>query len=293
MPRRGSPDSQSSGLRADILLVKHGHAASREEAQAAIRCGLVKAGGQIVAKPAQILQANVEIQYRRAHPYVSRAGLKLASALDRFALSPADCICLDVGSSTGGFTQVLLERGAARVYCVDVGHGQLDAKLANTGRVVLLEGVNARDLGRSQIPEAPAVITADVSFISLRRAIGPALCLGAPHACAVLLVKPQFEVGPDAVPRDGVVRDAAVQQIALADVTRWVVAQGWDEIGTMESPITGKEGNREFLLAVRKAPTELAEPMRSARQAIDSGVSDLGSDRKHPKGFGWDGRRNR
>jgi 23S rRNA (cytidine1920-2'-O)/16S rRNA (cytidine1409-2'-O)-methyltransferase len=252
MPRRESPDGSSSGQRADIFLVKHGHATSREEAQAAIRAGLVRAGGQIVAKPAQMLKDGVEIQYRPAHPYVSRGGLKLVAALDRFGLSPADQICLDVGSSTGGFAQVLLERGAARVYCVDVGHGQLDAKLYGTGRVVLLEAVNARHLGRSEVPEAPAVITADLSFISLRQAMAPALFLAAPGAWAVLLVKPQFEVGPEAVPRDGVVRDAVVQQSALADVRWWVAAQGWEEIGTMESPITGKQGNREFLLAVRK-----------------------------------------
>ena len=252
MPRRGSPDGSPTGQRADIFLVTHGHAASREEAQAAIRAGLVKAGGQIVAKPAQMLTDGIEIQYRRAHPYVSRGGLKLVAALERFGLSPADRVCLDVGSSTGGFTQVLLERGAARVYCVDVGHGQLDPKLVGTGRVVLLEGVNARHLGRSQVPEAPAVITADLSFISLRQAMAPALSLGEPGAWAVLLVKPQFEAGPDAVPRDGVVRDDAVQQSALADVTRWVVGQGWEQIGAMESPITGKEGNHEFLLAARK-----------------------------------------
>lgn len=252
MPRRGSPDGSSSGQRADIFLVKHGYAASREEAQAAIRAGLVKAGGQGVAKPAQMLKEGVEIQYRPPHPYVSRGALKLMAALDRFGLSPADCTCLDVGSSTGGFTQLLLERGAARVYCVDVGHGQLDAKLQKTGRVVLLEGVNARHLGSSQIGEAPAVITADLSFISLRQAMGPALSLAVRGAWAVLLVKPQFEAGPDAVPRDGVVRDEVVQHAALAGVTRWVVAQGWAEIGAMESPITGKEGNREFLLAIRK-----------------------------------------
>ena len=252
MPRRGSPDGSSAGQRADLFLVKHGHAASREEAQAAIRAGLVKAGGQTVAKPAQMLRDGVEIEYRPAHPYVSRGGLKLVAALDRVGLSPADRVCLDVGSSTGGFTQVLLERGAARVYCVDVGHDQLDAKLLGTGRVVLLEGVNARHLGHSQIPEAPAVITADLSFISLRQAMGPALSLAAPGAWAVLLVKPQFEVGPDAVPRGGVLRDEAVQHSALADVTQWAFAQGWDEIGAMESPITGKEGNREFLLAIRK-----------------------------------------
>lgn len=253
MPRRGWPEGSSTRQRADIFLVKHGHAASREEAQAAIRAGLVKAGGQIVTKPAQMLVDGIEIQYRPAHPYVSRGALKLVAALDRFGLSPVNRICLDVGSSTGGFTQVLLERSATRVYCVDVGHGQLDAKLLGTGRVALLEGVNARHLGRSQIPETPAVITADLSFISLRQALGPALSLGAPGAWAVLLVKPQFEAGPDAVPRDGIVRDEAVRQSALADVTRWIVAQGWEEIGAIESPITGKEGNREFLLAVRKS----------------------------------------
>lgn len=232
--------------------MKHGHATSREEAQAAIRAGQVEAGGHRVTKPAQLLPDGVQITYRPAHPYVSRGGLKLAAAFDRFGLSPADRVCLDVGSSTGGFTQVLLQRGAARVYCVDVGHGQLDPKLLATRRVVLLEGVNARDLGTSHIAEPPAVVTADLSFISLRLAMGPALSLAAPGAWAVLLVKPQFEAGPAAVPSDGVVRDAAVQNSALADVMRWVVAQGWEEIGAMESPITGKQGNCEFLLAARK-----------------------------------------
>jgi 23S rRNA (cytidine1920-2'-O)/16S rRNA (cytidine1409-2'-O)-methyltransferase len=194
----------------------------------------------------------MRIQYRPAHPYVSRGGVKLAAALDRFSLSPANCICLDVGASTGGFAEVLLDRGARRVYCVDVGHGQLHPKLLETGRVVSLEGVDARELGSAQIPELPQVVTADLSFISLRQAIGPALDLAAEGAWAVLLVKPQFESGPGAVSSGGIVRDPAVREAALANVSEWVVAQGWEKIGAMESPITGKEGNREYLLAVLK-----------------------------------------
>ena len=194
----------------------------------------------------------MRIEYEPAHPYVSRAGVKLAAALDQFSLSPQGCVCLDAGASTGGFTQVLLERGAGRVYCVDVGHGQFHPKLLQSGRVILLEGVNARDLGRAQIPEAPEVITADLSFISLRQALGPALSLAADGAWAVLLVKPQFEAGTAAVPPDGVVRDQSVREAVLADVTCWFEAQGWEKIGAIESPITGKEGNREYLLAGRK-----------------------------------------
>jgi 23S rRNA (cytidine1920-2'-O)/16S rRNA (cytidine1409-2'-O)-methyltransferase len=208
--------------------------------------------GQKINKPAQLLHDGMRIRYQPAHPYVSRAGVKLASALDRFALSPAGCICLDVGASTGGFTEVLLERGAARVYCVDVGHGQFHPRLLTTGRVVLLEGVNARDLGRSQIPEIPQVVTADLSFISLRRGRGPARTRAAPSAWAVLLVKPQFEAGPKAVPADGVIRDRSVREAALAGVSAWFEAQAWEKIGAMESPIPGREGNIEYLLAGRK-----------------------------------------
>jgi 23S rRNA (cytidine1920-2'-O)/16S rRNA (cytidine1409-2'-O)-methyltransferase len=178
--------------------------------------------------------------------------VKLAAALDRFALSPADCVCLDVGASTGGFAEVLLERGARRVYCVDVGHGQLHPKLVNTGKVVSLEGVDARELGSARIAERPQVVTADLSFISLRQAIGRALDIAGEGAWAVLLVKPQFESGPGAVSSGGIIRDPAVREAALANVSEWVAAQGWEKIDAMESPITGKEGNREYLLAARK-----------------------------------------
>lgn len=161
-------------------------------------------------------------------------------------------MCLDVGTSTGGFAEVLLQRGARRVYCVDVGHGQLHPRLLQTCRVVSLEGFDARKLGSAQIPERPQVVTADLSFISLRQAIGPALDLAADGAWGVLLVKPQFESGPGAVSRDGIVRDSAIRERALANVSEWLVAQGWEKIGAIESPITGKEGNIEYLLAVRK-----------------------------------------
>lgn len=231
--------------------MKRGYAASREEAQAAIRAGLVIADGRPVAKPAQLLPDSTNIQYTRAHPYVSRGGLKLAAALDWFGLSPQGQVCLDCGASTGGFTQVLLERGAAKVYAVDSGHGQMHPRIVETGRVIVMEGVNARDLGPQLIPEPPGVVTADLSFISLRQAMSPALSLAAPGGWAVLLVKPQFEAGRDAVPADGVIRDERVQAKAVAAVAEWVSARGWVVTGVMESPITGKEGNREFLLAAR------------------------------------------
>ena len=219
--------------RADVFLVSHGFAASRTEAQAAIRAGNVEADGQTVTKPAQRLHAGMNINYEAPHPYVSRGGVKLAAALDHFSLSPQGRICLDLGASTGGFTQVLLERGATRVYAVDVGHGQLHSKLASDLRVKRVEGVNARDLNASKVPEPPRAIVAD--------------------AWAVLLIKPQFEVGPRGVGRRGVVKDEALREAALADVTGWVKAQGWQVLGSMESPLLGGDGNREYLLAAKRA----------------------------------------
>lgn len=194
----------------------------------------------------------MRIRYRAVHPYVSRGGMKLAAALDRFSLSPDGLICLDVGSSAGGFTQVLLEHRAKRVYCVDVGHDQFHRKLLETGRVVLLEQLDARSLTPMHIPERPQAITADLSFISLRQALGPALSLAEPGAWAVLLVKPQFESGRHAVSSGGLIRDPEIQEKAVARVMDWFVALGWEALGVTESPITGKEGNREYLLAGRK-----------------------------------------
>jgi 23S rRNA (cytidine1920-2'-O)/16S rRNA (cytidine1409-2'-O)-methyltransferase len=243
----------SRAKRADIYLVDHGYAATREQAQAAIRAGHVSADGELVKKPAQKLRDDMQISYRAAHPFVSRGGVKLSAALDQFALSPKDCICLDIGASTGGFTEVLLQRGASRVYAIDVGHGQMSPKLAADPRVVLREGVNARDLARAHVPEPPQAIVADVSFISLKLALAPALFLAAERAWAVLLVKPQFEVGREKIGGGGIVRDEAARNAALADLAAWVVGQGWQVLGSIESPIAGADGNREFLLAATRA----------------------------------------
>ena len=236
-------------MRADIFLVEHGYAKSRSEAQAAIRAKLVRADGEAIEKPSQSLAAGASIEYAKPHPYVSRGGLKLAAALEKFALSPEDRICLDIGASTGGFTEVLLAGGAAKVYAIDVGHGQLHPKLARDRRVVRRDGVNARDLTKQDVPEAPDAIVADVSFIGLKLALPAALALAAPGAWLVALVKPQFEVGRFAIGKGGVVRDAKAQNAALEDIAAWIAANGWTILGHMESPIAGGEGNREFLIA--------------------------------------------
>ena len=240
------------GKRADVFLVDHGFAASRSEAQAAIRAGHVKVDGEQVMKAAQKLQAPANVSYQPPHPYVSRGGVKLAAALHHFGLSPVTRVCLDVGASTGGFTQVLLEGRASRVYAVDVGHGQLHAKIKSDHRVISLEGLNARDLTRAKIPESPQVVVADVSFISLKQALPAALALASRDAWAVLLVKPQFELGRWGTPRNGVVRDDGSRATALAEVTEWVKVQGWTVIGSMDSPILGGDGNKEYLLAAAR-----------------------------------------
>jgi 23S rRNA (cytidine1920-2'-O)/16S rRNA (cytidine1409-2'-O)-methyltransferase len=243
--------------RADVFLVNHGFAASRAEAQAAIGAGRVEADGRKITKAAQPLHETMTIRYQPPHPYVSRGGVKLSAALDQFGLSSDGRVCLDVGASTGGFTQVLLERGALRVYAVDVGHGQLHPKLRSDPRVVAIEGLNARDLTPARIPESPRAITADVSFISLKLALPAALHLAAQDAWAVLLVKPQFEVGRLGVSRSGVVKDDALREAALGEVTGWVKNQGWAILGSMESPIAGGDGNREYLLAARRGTAQM------------------------------------
>jgi 23S rRNA (cytidine1920-2'-O)/16S rRNA (cytidine1409-2'-O)-methyltransferase len=240
--------------RADIFLVENGYAASRAEAQAAIRAGHVSADGKPVLKSSQMLAANAVIEYAKPHPYVSRGALKLAAALDRFDLSPAGLTCIDVGASTGGFTEILVERGARAVYAVDVGHDQLHPKLAADPRVILLEGVNARDLGQTHVPEQVEAVAADVSFIGLKLVLPAALKLAHQGAWLVALVKPQFEAGVGKVGKGGIVKDKSVQEEALQNIVDWLGAQsGWSVIGTMESPIAGGDGNREFLLAAKKS----------------------------------------
>ena len=246
--------SANEGLRADVFLVEHGYAKSRTEAQSAIRSGHVRINGQIVHKPSHLMAPGATVEYVKPHPYVSRGALKLAAALDRFALSPAGLVCLDIGASTGGFTEILLQRGARRVYAVDVGHGQLAAKLKRDERVVSREGVNARELNNEKVPEPPQAIVADVSFIGLRLALPPALAMAPAGAWLVALVKPQFEVGRFAVGKGGIVRDAEAQEAALSDLSHWLDGvSGWSVLGHIESPVEGGDGNREFLLAAKKA----------------------------------------
>lgn len=244
--------STENNERADIFPVTHGFAASRAEAQAAIHAGGVEADGAKILKPTQRLRLGMNIKYQAAHPYVSRGGVKFAAALTHFDLSPEGQVCLDVGASTGGFTQVLLQRGASGVYAVDVGHGQLHGMVRSDSRVIAKEGMTARDLGRAQIPEPLGAIVADVSFISLKLALAPALQLAASKAWAVFLVKPQFEVGPLGVGRGGIVRDEALRQTALSDLGEWMRGKAWNLLGTMESTITGADGNHEYFIAATR-----------------------------------------
>jgi len=240
--------------RADLFLVDHGYAASRAEAQAAIRAGRVAADGKPIAKPAQMLHEGQQIVFEKEHPYVSRAALKLIAALDHFGFSPKDRVCLDIGASTGGFTQVLLERGASRVFAIDVGHGQLHQTLAADPRVHAFEGVNARDLTTGVVSEPPEAIVIDVSFISLMLALPRALAMAAPGAWLIALVKPQFEVGREHVGKGGIVRDATVARAAAERVAEWLASiDGWHVHGLIESPIAGGDGNREYLLAAIKS----------------------------------------
>jgi 23S rRNA (cytidine1920-2'-O)/16S rRNA (cytidine1409-2'-O)-methyltransferase len=244
----------SPSSRADVFLVEHGYARTRAEAQEAIEAGKVFDGGRRVIKSSQRLNETSRIKYERAHPFVSRGALKLAAALNHFQLTPRGRVCVDIGASTGGFSEVLLMHGAKKIFAVDVGHGQLDPKIANDPRVISLERTNARQISPKLIPEAPEAIVADVSFISLKLALPKVLTLAAPDAWLIALVKPQFEVGKAHIGKGGIVRDEAVQEAALADIAAWLPENpGWSVTGSIPSPVKGGDGNREFLLAVRKA----------------------------------------
>ncbi|MBX5454956.1 MAG: TlyA family RNA methyltransferase [Acidobacteriia bacterium] len=240
--------------RADELLVEQGLAATRSRAQALILAGQVRAGERRIVKAGEMLSADSVLALEgRDHPWVSRGGVKLAHALAHFGLSPQGLICLDIGASTGGFTDVLLAEGAARVYAVDVGHGQLAWKLRNDPRVVVRERLNARYLTAEHIPEPIEALVCDASFISLGVLLPAPLRLCTARAWAVALIKPQFEAGTAFVGRKGVVRDPAVHQAVCAKVTAWWEAQpGWRVRGITESPILGPEGNREFLIAAER-----------------------------------------
>lgn len=239
--------------RIDLLLVERGLFDSRARARAAIEAGLVTVNGRTVAKPSEAVEADAEITAQAAHPWVGRGGLKLDHALTLWPVTVEGRSVVDVGASTGGFTQVCLTRGAARVYAVDVGTGQLHATVAGDPRVVELSGTDARTLTPALIPDRPDLIVTDVSFISLTKALPAALALAGPGADLVALVKPQFEAGRDKVGKGGIVKDETVRQAALNAVVSWLEGLGWLVRETANSPITGGDGNHEFLLWARQA----------------------------------------
>jgi 23S rRNA (cytidine1920-2'-O)/16S rRNA (cytidine1409-2'-O)-methyltransferase len=239
--------------RADHLVVERGLAESRTRAQSLILAGRVFSGERRVAKAGELLAADAPLALRgQDHPWVSRGGIKLAHALKHFALSAAGRVCLDVGASTGGFTDVLLANGAVRVHAVDVGAGQLAWKLRTDPRVVVHERVNARRLAADTIGEPVAALVCDASFIGLTTLLPAPLALCAPGAWAIALIKPQFEAGPASVGRGGIVRDPAAHEAVCARVAAWWAAlPGWTVMGLTPSPISGRDGNREFLIAAR------------------------------------------
>jgi 23S rRNA (cytidine1920-2'-O)/16S rRNA (cytidine1409-2'-O)-methyltransferase len=252
-----APDRPSIKLRADQLLVDRGLAESRSRAQALILAGKVFAGERRIEKAGHPLAADQPLEVRgQDRPWVSRGGLKLEHALRQFALPPAGRVCLDIGASTGGFTDVLLAHGARRVHAVDVGQGQLAWKLRNDPRVVVHEKTNARYLTADNIGEPVEALVCDASFISLMTLLPAPLAVCAPDAWAIALIKPQFEAGRAAVGRRGVVRDAAVQADACRRIQEWWAGlANWRVLGVTESPITGPEGNREFLIGATRQKT--------------------------------------
>ena len=236
--------------RADIILVERGVFSSRARAQAAIAAGLVSVGGVAVKKASEEIAGNAAIEAEAAHPWASRGGIKLAAALDAFALDPAGLVCLDVGASTGGFTDVLLARGAVKVVAVDVGHGQLDPRLAADPRVRSLEGIDARALTAVTLGETPDALVIDVSFISQRLVLPHVLKLAAKRAWLVSLIKPQFELNRADLVKGRVTSEAALER-ACDGVRATIEAEGWTVLGLIPSPILGGAGAREFLIAAR------------------------------------------
>ena len=239
--------------RIDQLLVDRGLAESRTRAQALVMAGLVFVGDRKAEKAGQQVAPDAAIEVRgRDHPWVSRGGIKLAHGLDAFGWEVAGAVAIDVGSSTGGFTDVLLTRGAARVYAVDSGTNQLAWKLRQDDRVIVHERTSARVLTAEHIPEAVDLIVCDASFIGLAKVLEAPLGFAKSHARALVLVKPQFEAGREEVGKGGVVRDPAVHARVCEAAAAWFAAQGWRVVGVTQSPITGPEGNVEFLLAAER-----------------------------------------
>ena len=243
-----------SKQRADQALVARGLAESRNRAQALIMAGAVFSGDTRIDKAGQTLAGDAPLEVRgRDHPWVSRGGLKLDKALDHFGIDPKGLVCLDIGASTGGFTDVLLSRGAARVIAVDVGHGQLAWKLRQDPRVTVLERVNARHLTAKEAPDPVDLMVCDASFIGLETILPAPMALAAPGARLIALIKPQFEVGRGEVGKGGVVRDSRLHETVCARIEAWLDARpGWRVLGLTISPILGPEGNKEFLVAAMR-----------------------------------------
>lgn len=244
----------SPNLRLDHYLVEQALFPSRARAQGAIKAGLVMVDGAAATKPSMTVSTASKIVVAGdVHDYVSRGALKLECALRSFEIEPAGKICLDLGASTGGFTEVLLRAGAAKVYAVDVGTGQLHPRLLENPRVVNLERTHAKDLSPALIPDPIELIVCDVSFISLKKALPPALRLATPDARLIALVKPQFEAGPSRLGKRGIVKPGIGEGIA-ADILSFLNAQpGWKSLGCRESPISGGDGNKEFLIGARRS----------------------------------------
>jgi 23S rRNA (cytidine1920-2'-O)/16S rRNA (cytidine1409-2'-O)-methyltransferase len=253
MPDHPPRPSKAPRRRVDQLLVERGLAESRARAQALVMAGLVFAGEARIAKPGQMLAADSALDVRgRDHPWVSRGGIKLAHALAHFALDPAGAVAMDIGASTGGFTDVLLHHGAAHVFCVDSGTNQLAWKLRADPRVTVLEQLSARLLTRAHITRPCNWVVCDASFISLAKVLEVPLRLAAPECQLVALIKPQFEVGRAEVGKGGVVRDPALHARVCGAVQAWLEGLGWQVQGITPSPITGPRGNVEFLIAARR-----------------------------------------
>ena len=245
--------SASVKVRVDQLLVDRGLAESRTRAQALVLAGLVFSGETKIAKPGQSLKADAPVEVRgRDHPWVSRGGIKLAHAIEHFGLDPNGAVAMDIGSSTGGFTDVLLSKGAARVFAVDSGTNQLAWKLRQDARVTVLEQTSARVLTPDLIDAACDWVVCDASFIGLAKVLEVPLRLAAPSCRLVALIKPQFEVGRAEVGKGGVVRDPALHVRVCAEVRDWLEGEGWEIQGIVESPIKGPEGNVEFLVSARR-----------------------------------------
>jgi 23S rRNA (cytidine1920-2'-O)/16S rRNA (cytidine1409-2'-O)-methyltransferase len=240
--------------RADVALVEAGLVESRTKAAALIMAGLAYVGTTRIAKAGELIPPGAALSLKgQDHPWVSRGGVKLAHGLAHFNLDPTGATALDIGASTGGFTDVLLTQGARKVYAVDVGHGQLAWKIRSDPRVVVLEKTNARNLTPAQIPDPIDALVCDASFIGLRTILPAGLALCAPGAFALVLIKPQFEAGQSQVGKGGVVRDPAVHQAVCDEINAWFGTRaGWEVLGVVPSPITGPEGNIEFLLGARK-----------------------------------------